>query len=292
MDERASVRKPWTAHLMMAVSIVVALFLVPLSFVLSGPFAKWLESAGVHAAPNLADGRQVAELVGFERSLPQALLAGEGDAREIQKALAIRRFSVKKVAFRPGSGMGIAPRLNLSFEFDGELPDPHNSAKGFSLTVVHVYIQAPNAHARPVSSTRVASVDFAGPEWSYQVIIDGFHDQARIFDTDGKLIGRGLGLYVRPERAERSGPADKTPPRVVTTRLTAALPLDLVGDPERGTWAYYVLVGVADSTSPSMMRHSAPAGGLELFAGALAGDWTPGAAARPRLRPLIVKNPA
>ncbi len=292
MDAPVSVRKAWTAQLMMVVSIVVALFLVPLSFVLSGPFVEWLRSAGVHAAPNLAGGRRVAELGGFDLCVPQVLSAGEGDAREIRKALAIRGFSVSKVAFRPGSGMGIAPRLNLSLEFDGELPDPHNSAKGFSLTVVHVYIQAPNAGAQPVTSRRVASVDFSGPRWRYQVIIDGFHDQARIFDTEGKLIGRGLGLYLRPERAARSGQANETQPRVITTRLTAALPLELVGDPERGDWAYYVLVGVVDSTSPSMMRHSGSAGGLELFAGALAEDWRPGAAAKPRLRPLIVKNPA
>jgi hypothetical protein len=287
-----SARQPWTAPLMMVVSIVVVLVLVPMSFVLGGPFSRWLASAGVHAAPNLAGGRRVAELGGFQLCLPQHPSPGVGDEQEIRKALAIRGFSVAKVAFRPGSGMGIAPRLNLVLDFDGELPDPHVSAKGFSLTVVHVYIHAPNAGQRPVSSARVAGVDFAGPRWDYQVIIDGFHDQARIFDTEGKLLGRSLGLYLRPEPAIRAGRIEAARSRVVTTRLTAALPLELVGDPERGEWAYYVLVGVADSTSPSLMRHSGPAGRLEPFAGVVAGEWRPDAMARPRLRPLIVKNPA
>jgi hypothetical protein len=276
---------------MMAVSAFAALFLVPMGFVLSGPFSAWLRSAGVHAAPNLADGRLIAEQAGFERcgsDVPP--LAAGGDAA-IENALAIRRFSVRKVAFRPGSGMGIAPRLNLSFEFEGALPDPHESTKGFSLTVLHVYIKTPGATARPVTSTRVAGVDFAGAGWSHQVIIDGLHDQARIFDSEGKLVGRGLGLYVRPEREERGRAAKDEAPIVVRTRLTAALPLALLGDPERGEWAYYALVGVADSTNPSMMRHSGPQGGLGPSAGVLVEGTRPGSSARPRLTPLIVKNP-
>jgi hypothetical protein len=277
---------------MMAVSIVVALFLVPAGFMLSERFNAWLESAGVRSSPNLADGRVIAELDDFELSIPDVLRRGASDAQAIEKALAIRRFSVRKVAFRPGSGMGIAPRLNLSFEFDGELPDPHDSTKGFSLTVVHVYIRAPGAASHAASSSRVASVDFIGPAWTHEVVIDGFHEQARIFDAEGKLVGRGLGLYVRPERAKPSARDVKEQPPVVKTRLTAALPLELVGDPERGDWAFYVLVGVVDSTSPTMMRHSEPAGELELFAGAMSEGWRNGATPRPRLRPLIVQNPA
>ncbi len=202
----------------------------------------------------------------------------------------MRRFAVKKVAFRPGSGMGIAPRVNLSFEFDGELPDPHNSAKGFSLTVVHVYIAAPGVSAPPSSSNRAASVDFAGPAWTHQVIIDGLHEQARVFDSAGQLVGRGLGLYVRPERAASKGAAKGARPPVVKTRVTAALPLELIGDPDRGEWAFYVLVGAADSTHPSLMRHAVPADRLEIFVGALAGDARQDSSARPRLRPLIVKG--
>jgi hypothetical protein len=275
---------------MLAVSVLAALFLVPLSFMLTGPFAAWLKSVGVHAAPNLADGQLLGELSPIERSGPVTQGAGAGDAGEIARALDLRRFAVKKVAFRPGSGMGIAPRVNLSFEFDGALPDPHNSAQGFSLTVVHVYIAVPGAAARVPASPRAAQVDFAGPAWTHQVIIDGFHEQARLFDSRGQLIGRGLGLYLRPERAASKGQAGDGQPPVVKTRLTAALPLELLGDPARGEWAFYVLVGVADSTHPSLMRHASPTGGLEVFAGALA-DGAPGdGTARPRLRPLIVKG--
>jgi hypothetical protein len=290
MDETSSRHTPWTAHLMLAVCVVAALLIVPLSFMLAEPFSAWLKSVGVHAAPNFDDGRLIAEESNIERSLPQTLPPGVGEVHDVGRALAMRRLSVKKVAFRPGSGMGIAPRVNLCFEFDGELPDPHDSAKGFSLTVVHVYIAAPGAMKRPPSSNRAASVDFAGPAWTYQVIIDGLHDQARIFDSAGQLIGRGLGLYVRPERAASKGQAKGAKAPVVKTRVTAALPLALLGDPDRGEWAFYVLVGVADSTHPSLMRHAGPAGRLEIFAGALADGARPDATARPRLRPLIVKG--
>jgi hypothetical protein len=290
MDETSSRRTPGTAHLMLAVCVVAALLLVPLSFMLAEPFSAWLKSVGVHAAPNFDDGRLIAELSDIARSSSDVPSADAGDTRDIERALALRRFSVKKVAFRPGSGMGIAPRVNLCFEFDGELPDPHDSAKGFSLTVVHVYIAAPGVSARPGSSNRAASVDFAGPAWTHQVIIDGLHDQARIFDSVGRLVGRGLGLYVRPERAASKDLAGGAKPPVVKTRVTAALPLALLGDPDRGEWAFYVLVGLADSTHPSLMSHTGPAGRLEIFAGALVDGARPDATARPRLRPLIVKG--
>jgi C-terminal binding-module, SLH-like, of glucodextranase len=290
MDETSSRHTPWKAHLMLAVCVVAALLLVPLSFMLAGPFSAWLKSAGVHATPNFDDGRLIAELSDIERSSSDVPSSGAGDTRDIERALALRRFSVKKVAFRPGSGMGIAPRVNLCFEFDGELPNPHDSAKGFSLTVLHVYIAAPGTTARPPSSSRAANVDFAGPAWTHQVSIDGLHDQARVFDNHGQLIGRGLGLYVRPERTASKGPAGGAKASVVKTRVTAALPLALLGDPDRGEWAFYVLVGIADSTHPSLMRHESPEGRLEIFSGALTDAAQRDPAARPRLRPLLVKG--
>ncbi len=295
MDTPGSRRAPWTAHLMMVVSLVVILVVVPASFMLNGPVGAWLQSLGVRSTPNLADGRLIGEVTDIERRPSESLPTAASDARAVERALALRSFAVKKVAFRPGSGVGIAPRLNLSFEFDGELPNPHDSTKGFSLTVLHVYVAAPTppgapaTPARPRASPRAANVDFAGPAWTHQVIIDGLHEQARVFDSQGRLLGRGIGLYVRPERGKAKAGAPGSEPPVIKTRITAALPVSLLGDPDKGDWAFYVLVGVTDSTSPTLMRHSEPGGQLGAFAGALdtpSGETT----ARPRLRPLILKG--
>jgi hypothetical protein len=275
-------RKSWTPNLMMVVSILAVCAFVPAGFILSGSFADWLRSVGIHASPNLADGYQLADFAigGPVISRPPA---GSTEA-DIRKALSLNRFSVKKVAFRPWSGMGIAPRMNLCFEFSGSLPDPHNSARKFSMTVIHVYIRAPSKVAEPVASDKIAAVDLTGVEWNYQVIVDGFHEQARIFDTRGILVGQGLGIYVEQSDAE----GGENQGQSSGTKITAALPLELLGDPARGEWRFYVLVGLADSRHPSMMLHSGQDGALELFGGALSGEGhtTPGG--KPRLAPLIV----
>jgi C-terminal binding-module, SLH-like, of glucodextranase len=280
----------WKAHVMMAVSVVAACVLVPLGFILSGPFAVWLKSTGVHASPNLADGYPVAEFDSFDPS------SADGQAaispREAESALAIRKFGVKKVAFRPLSGIGIEPRLNLCFEFDGRLGNPGGDGGELGSTVIHVYLKVPG---RPVGSTpshRAANVEFEGSGWDYEVIVDGFHEQARIFDVKGNLVGQGLGMYVRHEGypAERIG--SSAGPEASRTQLTAGLPMKLLGDPAVGEWQAYLLVGLADLRHPSMMLHSGPDGSLVVFRGALvkSAAFRPGG--KPRLRPLLIRYPA
>lgn len=276
---------------MMILSILVVCIGVPMAFVFSGSFSTWLRSAGVHPTPNLAGGYAIAEFDAFSSQVIEPL--PQVDVGILQRALAIHRFSVKKVAFRPLSGMGIEPRLNLSFDFEGQLPDPQNSAWKFSLTAIHVYIKVPGKTSGPIASDKVAQVDFGGHGWDYQVIIDGFHDQARIFDVDGNLVARGLGLYVDYSYAPESGKSGGTKRRASETSLTAALPMEQLGDPAKGDWQYYVLAGLADSRHPSMMLHSGPDGGLTLYSRAVPEDQReqPAPGGRPFLMPLLVSNP-
>ncbi len=290
MSEEGAHAKGWFGNLMMVFSILVVLVGVPMAFVLAGSFSQWLSTTGVRATPNFAGGYPIAEFSVFERHMRGP--AASADTSEVGKALAVSKFSVKKVAFRPMSGMGIEPRLNLIFEFDGELPDPHNSSRRFSATVMHVYIKAPGKKAGTITSGKVAAVDFGDEGWNYQVIIDGLHDQARVFDVGGSLVARGLGLFVNYEYASNSGNNKQAKRQVAKTVLTAALPQESIGDPAVGNWQYYVLVGMADSRHPSMMMHSAPDGGLAVYSAASPEerDQASAAGTRPRLMPLVVSN--
>jgi len=276
----------------MVLSIVVVCVLVPMAFIFSGWFVARLESAGIHATPNFAGGYAVAEFDRFESNLsspPPGV-----DQGEMRKALAVRRFSVRKVAFNRWAGMGIEPRLNLGFEFEGQLPDPQNSSGRFSETTIHVYIKAPGRNARTATSDKAARVDFSGLPWDYEVIADGLHDQARIFDVDGNLVARGLGLFLdytyAPDQAQKAGAGRA----IARTSLTVALPMRVLGDPAKGAWQYYVLIGLSDSRHPSMMLHSSPDGGLGVFCraiGAEAPPPAPAAGVRPVLPALLVSNP-
>jgi hypothetical protein len=281
--------RSWAAAFMMIVAILAVCVLVPSGFMSAGPFARWLRSVGIHMSPNMADGYPIAEFTSFDRVF-QDPLPGV-DSSEVQRALAVRRFSVKKVAFRRWSGLGIAPRVNLSFDFDGQLPDPQNSPRGFSMTTIHVYIKVPGKQTEPVLSNKVAKVDFGSPGWNYQVIIDGFHDHAQVFDSRGNLVARGLGLYVDKEKIPVKGSGNGTGASAGRTRLTAALPLEYLGDPARGDWEFYVLVGLSDSRNPSMMLHSAADTRPSVFCAALTTNQQATAGERPCLRPLAVRNP-
>ena len=99
----------------------------------------------------------------------------------------------------------------------------------------------------------VIPVSFSGDEWDYQVIIDGMHEEARIFDREGNLIGKGLGLYVNYDGDQPDVFGDGIVRNVTGTTITAALPLKLIGDPSVGEWSYYVAIGLADLTNPTMM---------------------------------------
>jgi hypothetical protein len=212
----------------------------------------------------------------------------------IRNAIAVRRFSVKKVAFSRWAGAGIESRLNLAFEFEGRLPDPQNSSVRFSGTTIHVYIKVPGKSASSAASDKAARVGFSGVPWDYQVIVDGLHDQARVYDTGGNLVARGLGLYLDYTYAPDGPQAAGAARAIRSTSLTAALPMSVLGDPARGSWQYYVLVGLSDSRHPSMMLHSLPDGGLSIFTLAI-GEHVPqpgpAGGPTPMLPALLVSNP-
>ncbi len=290
MEQGLVRHRSWQGQLFMVLSILVVCVGVPMVFVFAGSFTAWLAATGVHATPNLAGGSSVAQFSRFDRRIVDPAL--KGAAGEIEAALALRKFSVRKVAFRPLSGIGIAPRLNLVFEFDGKLPDPQNSSANFSATAIHVYIKVPGKASETASSDRVANVDFGGQGWNHQVIIDGFHDQARIFDTRGNMVGRGIGLFVDYGYAAARDSALSSKRRIERTTVTAALPMDIIGDPAQGDWFYYVLVGLADSRHPSMILHSARDGSVSAFSRAVpeGSEQASPEGSRLRLLPLAVSN--
>jgi hypothetical protein len=296
---------------MMSLAVFVVLIVVPMAFMRGDRFATFLTSVGVQPSPDINDGHVIAEFEDAPGDLLREVPAGERfeDAR---RALDIRRFSVKKVAFSRFSGVGIAPRINLVFSFEGILPNPFQTDQQFSLPVIHVYIDAPDRVAQPVETETIADIDLDGFDWDYQVIIDGFHESARVYDTQGRLVTRGLGLYVRHRTEERVFEGDKVtagrekgqeeragrgeePSQRELTRITAALPMRLIGDPERGEWRYVVVVGLADLSSPSMLYPRQRPDESEIFdcvSPERNGSVNTTPDGRPRVMPLVVKNTA
>jgi hypothetical protein len=292
---------------MMLLSLVVVFVVVPMAFIKSYEFTNVMRAAGVVLNPNINDGSLIAEFEDPAGDLLRSVPEGK-NFRDAAGALDIRKFAVKKVKFHPLSGIGIEPRLNLVFHFDGILPNPLQSKHGFSLPVFHVYINVPGESRHKVEnkeSDKTAAVLFAGEDWDYQVVVDGLHEQARIYDGEGKLMGKGLGLYIKyiEERLPETDVVgtkldvvkDKKaqPPKIKkSTRITAALPMEILGDPSRGEWFYYVAVGLADFRSPSLMYPPLQEGEMEIFDCVL----PPGAEAVktaqgiPELPPLKVGN--
>jgi hypothetical protein len=247
----------------------IVMFLVFLLSIVGIPFVMMaigllndgrLASLGIHTNPNYAGGVVIAEFADPANDLLQPLPEAFVSAA-YKNALDLRSFSVTKVAFPPFAGQGIAPRLNLVFEFDGQLPNPYESQHQFSLSVLQVFLDAPNLSSAPAASERIPEVAFADNTWDFQVVIDGFHDQARIYDARGTLIGHSLGIYVKYVTDESpEGPVSKTAMpdgeknvHITKTRITAALPITLVGDPAHGKWEYYVVIGLADLRSQTGM---------------------------------------
>lgn len=275
---------------MMVLSIIMVCIVVPITFIFGGKLGDIVKSAGIKMDPNIYNGYLIAEFEDPSGDLLRPVPVG-GIYRGSAKALDIRKFSVKKVKFNPLAGVGIAPRLNLVFEFEGKLPNPFDSKCGFSLPVIHVYINAPDKFSEKKVSDKTVDVIFAEDEWDYQVIIDGMHEQALIYDSGGNFLGEGLGLYLNYEEEEVTGADGKIESRVKYTRITAGLPMKMLGDPSQGEWSYYVVVGLADLRNPSMMFPSEnesepqifdcvqPEDAIEIESGA----W-------PKLLPLKVKN--
>jgi hypothetical protein len=285
------------SKIMMVLAVVVVLVLVPLVFIYAGKFEKLLSSAGVVLHPNINDGYIIAE---FEDPPDDLLRVPPSDTiyKGITKALDIRKFSVKKVKYNFLSGMGIEPRLNLCFEFDGEQPNPFNSTKSFSFPVIHVYIKTPGDSLFVPRSGKSAKVNFDNDGYNYQVIIDGMHEQAMVYDNNGSFITKGLGLYLNNksehvDHISENETRKTTKSKIVTTKITAGLPLDIIGDPEKGEWKYYVVVGLFDLRSPSLFYPGTCDSSSDVYDCILPKDHQSisiGTNGKLNLFPLIVKN--
>ncbi len=270
-------------------AFVVVAVCVPVAFMFSGRLAREMRAAGTRLTPNLDGGAVLAEFADpagdLLRPVPTAY-AGAG----LGRALDLRSFAVKRVRFSPWAGMGLDPRLNLVFTFDGPLPADGAPDGGFNQPAIHVYLRAPGRVAWPSFSDRAVRADFAGGCWNYLVIVDGGHSRARIYDQRGQLVGRALGQYLENAEEEKPGSGGGKEEPSPTT-LTVALPMDLVGDPAAGDWSFWVLTGLADPRSPAMLYPPAAEGGLQVFDtlrpdGAGGARWS--APGRPLLLPLAL----
>jgi hypothetical protein len=249
MEENKTEYHPIINRIMMMVSITVVLVFIPLIFINGNIFEKILLSAGIETSPNINDGYTIAEF--FDPSGDLLLpLPHDSVYQDSRSALDIRKFSIKKVEFNSLSGIGIDARLNVCFEFDGKQPNPYEFKTNFSFPVIHVYLKNPDSKISRSTSGKTANVNFNGEAWNYQVIIDGAHEQARVFDNDGIFLFNGLGLYLNYEYEKgHNGKHDYT----TKTRITAGLPLKLIGDPSQGEWKYFVMVGLLDIKELSML---------------------------------------
>ncbi len=250
MEEHSSkFRRLFNTGVMIFSLIVVLIW--PAVFAGGKLFENLLRSSGVKISPNFNDGYPIAE---FDDPSGDVVLPFPTDTvyTDARNALDVRKFSVKIVKFNALSGIGIEPRLNLCFEFDGTQPNPFEFKNKFSFPVIHVYIKTPGPDTIRNTSEKAARICFREDHWKYQVIIDGMHEQARVFDHTGKYLFDGLGLYVHYDKRQNT---------VAKTKITAGLPLSLPGDPADGEWKFWVAVGLLDVRNPSLLlrteKHSA-----------------------------------
>jgi hypothetical protein len=243
MEEKKTRPRSVLNGTLMVISILVVLFLLPAVFMGGKVFEKFLSSYGVKISPNFNGGYLIAE---FDDPSDDMLLSLPTDTlyRNAHSALDIRKFSVRKVKFNILSGIGLEPRMNLCFEFDGKQPNPFDFKNNFSFPVMHVYIKTPIQRLSQKNSNKTARLNFQNEVWYYQVIIDGSHEQARVFDNEDKYLFNGVGIYTHYE---------EIPDKTTKTIITAALPLDLIGDPSKGEWKFFVVVGLYDIRNPSML---------------------------------------
>lgn len=268
---------------MVAFCWLAVLVIVPLGFILSDQFSLALKSMGFRLHPNLDGGKELAE--GMVFASPPVKEAISDDTKADLRNM--RSFALKEVVFRRFSGMGIADRLNLSFEFAGKISDPHQSSQHFSNIVIHVFFGRGEATRKSDAESPPINFPAAFREgsWQYQVIIDGFHDYPRIYDENGRLVALGLGLYLKQENWD-----GKEEGKPVSTRLTAALPRRLFQSLLKEPVYCYLIAGSPDLGGPGLLRLD-PSGRLAEYAtykpdekDAVAID----DAGRPILHPLIL----
>jgi hypothetical protein len=250
IEKQSNIYNSILSKVMMIASIIVVLIVVPLIFMNGKLFENFLKSSNVKISPNLNDGYLISEFTDPSGDLLRQM-PDDTIYKAASNSLDIVKFSVKLVKFNPFSGLGIDSRMNLCFEFNGQQPNPFGSSKKFCLPVMHVYIKTPEKTCTAINSDKIAKVIFDDSGWNYQVIIDGMHEQARIFGTDGSLIGEGLGLYLSYDYEDTND--IKGNKKIRTTKITAGLPLNIVGDPSYGDWKFYAIVGLLDVRKPSML---------------------------------------
>jgi len=268
---------------MMIVGLLIVFLVLPVG-IMNGPkLTKKLTSGpgAIGNHPNFNGGYPVAE---FED--PAGDLLRPAPQGESGNALDIRKFEIRKIKFSPLAGAGIEPRLNLVFGFDCQLPNPGRSGAGPGPPVIHVYIDVPLDIGGDVTSDKLADPFFKAAEWDFQVIV-GAGGPPRIFNRQGGQVGEGLGLYFGHDIEYAAAGPGRFQPTVKATNITAALPIEIVGDPSRGEWTYYVVVGHADPEQPSMMWQGAAEEFPRVFDAV--GPVT-GGAASPEFSPLKVSN--
>lgn len=243
-------------HVFVLAAWLAVLVLVPAGFILSGRFTQALRRVGVGLHPSLDGGRLLAR--GETMASPAA--AGPGAADSDLRNL--KSFSISEVRFRRFSGMGIAPRFNLCFEFADRLANPHDSPAHFSAIALVIFIAEGNesAAAGSIAPASLPAVSLPGDDWRYRVIIDGFHVRPRIYDRGGRLAALGMETILQPDDAE-AWKAGKPGP----IRLIAPLPARLLDPLRHKPLRFHLAAGAVDSGQASMLKLDAN-GQLRLFA--------------------------
>jgi hypothetical protein len=152
-----------------------------------------------------------------------------------------------------------------------------------------VYMKTPDSKVLPCVSDKTAKVTFQKDGWNYQAIIDGMHEQARVFDSHGKFLFDGLGLYINYEY-EKGYQGNQN--KIIKTKITAGLPLQETGDPSKGDWQFYVVVGLLDVKQPSLLYQTGKDSSnvFDYIASHSSNQIEIDASGRFSLSPLIVNN--
>ncbi|MBN2533391.1 MAG: hypothetical protein JXB88_10885 [Spirochaetales bacterium] len=237
-------------HLSLILGTVLILIVVPLAIPGGYLLFDYLYSTGLRINANYTGGRVLGEITDPEGDV-LLQIPDSFHYKSISNSLDSTCFSVRLVRFPFPSGQGIENHLNLVAEFNGKFSDPLDLHNGFGCNVIHFYIDSPYVKSLKTNSEKAAAITFSSGSWDYQVIVDGFHDKARIYNNTGNLI-RESTVYVREEKVPAPG-LEKEKWQVKKTSVIATIPLSFSGDVLKGEWHYYALTGIADITSLSFL---------------------------------------
>lgn len=183
-----------------------------------------LEKIGIRNNPEFDDGELIVCFDDQDETFPS--LVSNGTA--LFKAPDLVSCSVKRVHIPAIAGVSIEPRLNLSFIFDGDLLD--ESKTETASPIINVFIDSP-VKGSSVNYTEDESGFLVGSkDWDFHVLVDCLNDFIRIEDNAGNFLADGIAIYSSSYEDDQH----------LVTRFTAALPLKLIGDPNKGKWNLYV----------------------------------------------------